>query len=148
MIEVIKIKTKSNKKNNTKNNTKNNSFHNFEILIENASSGRQLIQELKSSMPIIEINPRKSKVERFSSCVFLFESGKVLLPKTSFYYEKYFKFMKDFEKELFSFPDSKYSDCVDSVSQFLNYQFNIDNIDTENQSNHSKKNKKPKIVIS
>jgi phage terminase large subunit-like protein len=107
-----------------KNRSNKNNSHNFEILVENASSGRQLIQEFEHSMPIVAINPRKSKAERFQSIVFLFENKKCQFPDYSGVNFEFFNFMTEFEDEIFSFPDSKYSDSVDSVSQFLNYQFN------------------------
>ena len=112
----------------------NNNSHNFQILIENASSGMQLLQEFKGLMPIIGINPTKSKKERFQSVIFLFENKKCQFPDYNGANFEIFKFMNDFEDEIFSFPDSKYSDAVDSVSQFLNYQFNT-NKDKEQARN-------------
>ena len=78
--------------------------------------------------------PTKSKKERFQSVIFLFENKKCQFPDYNGANFEIFKFMNDFEDEIFSFPDSKYSDAVDSVSQFLNYQFNT-NKDKEQARN-------------
>jgi phage terminase large subunit-like protein len=94
-------------------------MHNVKILIENASSGRQLIQELENEMPIIPINPVSSKINRFESVSFLFRNEKCKFPK--FNNIEDFDFMNWLEEEVFSFPNSKNSDTVDTISQFLNF---------------------------
>ena len=114
------------------NNIKNKNLnHAMQVLIEDASSGRQLIQEFKNQMPIVPILPRTTKIDRFQSVVFLFENQKCKLPKYDGIYFNILKFMEEFEDEVLSFPDSKYSDIVDSVSQFLNYQFNSERKNVE-----------------
>ncbi|UAT42857.1 phage terminase large subunit [Anaplasmataceae bacterium AB001_6] len=86
------------------------------IIIENKSSGEILIQELSKiiNTPIIKINPSISKLHRVEKALGVLESGRVLLPeKSSWLYE--------FEKELCDFPNGKYDDQVDALSQFINW---------------------------
>jgi len=86
------------------------------ILIEDKASGQSLIQELKRStkLPIIAINPTKDKETRFISSLFFFESGKVFFPNNAHW-------LCELEEELFSFPNAKHDDQVDSITQFLNW---------------------------
>lgn len=97
-------------------------FHNFKILVENASAGRQIIQEFQKEMPIFSIIPGRSKRTRFESVLFLFRNRTCRFPRYKMYRFKKFEFMRWVEDEIFSFPSSKYSDTVDTISQFLNYQ--------------------------
>lgn len=87
------------------------------ILIENKSSGQTLIQELKfsTSLPVITINVALSKLDRFYKVIGLLEGGRVYLPEHA-------PWLAEFEYELFSFPNCKNDDQIDSFTQYLNYE--------------------------
>ncbi len=110
------------------------SYGKFSILVENASSGRQLIQELADEFPITPINPKLSKIVRFDSNIFLFINGKCQIPKKikGIDNSMFFGELDEFYDELFSFSqDSKNSDIVDTVSQFLSSQFESEKNETK-----------------
>jgi predicted phage terminase large subunit-like protein len=89
-----------------------------EILIEDKSSGQQLVQDFKriGKMPVIAMIPGKdmlaTKEERLEIVSSLFESSKVFLPKGK-------KWMNIFIEELTNFPNAQHDDIVDSVTQYL-----------------------------
>ncbi len=93
------------------------------ILIEDASSGQVLIQQLlqETRLPCIPIKVSKDKVSRFYSILPLFESARIMLPETA-------EWLFDYEKELFLFPNLKHDDQVDSTTQFLSW-ISTQNID-------------------
>ena len=88
------------------------------VLIEDKSSGSQLIQDLekelgtkiKAFMPLAGT----SKVERLNSITDLFEAGKVFLPNKAHW-------LHDYRSELTSFPGAKHDDQVDSTTQALTH---------------------------
>ena len=84
------------------------------VLIENASSGQQLIQELKlkSQMNIVAITSKDAKIARVEKILHVIEAGRVSLPKDSIW-------LTDFESEIFLFPKASNDDQVDSMAQFL-----------------------------
>jgi predicted phage terminase large subunit-like protein len=86
------------------------------VLIEDKSSGSQLIQDLEKELgsKIKPFTPLAgtSKIERLNSITDLFEAGKVFLPKKA-------SWLHDYRSELTSFPGAKYDDQVDSTSQAL-----------------------------
>lgn len=85
------------------------------VLVEHASSGVQLYQSLiLKNLPIIPIKPKYDKLSRAHMATQALEGGKVFLPEKAAWLEA-------FEHEIFSFPGSKYTDQVDSMTQFLNY---------------------------
>jgi len=94
----------------------NDQYNPSRILIEDKASGQSLIQDLRAEgmNNIVPCKPIVDKVTRFATCLDLFESGKVLIPKTGYC-------SAIVQKQLLNFPDSKHDDIVDSVSQFLNY---------------------------
>ncbi|HUX53905.1 MAG TPA: phage terminase large subunit, partial [Williamwhitmania sp.] len=86
-----------------------------EILIEDASSGQSLIQELKinTRKPIIPITPTSTdKIVRISLQAGQIESGLVHIPDRA-------NWLYDFETEITQFPNSKHDDQIDALSQFL-----------------------------
>jgi predicted phage terminase large subunit-like protein len=84
------------------------------ILIEDASTGSALIQELRfTSHSGIGVKPTNDKITRMQIAAAKFESGKVFFPRTA-------PWLADLEAELFSFPQSRHDDQVDSISQALN----------------------------
>lgn len=102
-------------------------YCNVMTLIEDASSGTQLIQQLgyeyKStrvfgSPPFIGIKPDRDKVSRLESTTTLISNGTVLFPDVAG------PWWPDFKKELLSFPGSIFKDQCDAFSQGVIY---IDN---------------------
>lgn len=86
------------------------------ILIEDKASGQSLIQELKhgSPYPILAIKVDKDKLARAYSSSPLVEAGKVFVPASA-------SWLGDLLYELSSFPAGAHDDCVDSVTQALNW---------------------------
>jgi predicted phage terminase large subunit-like protein len=94
------------------------------VLVENASSGQSLISELmferrtqpqdRTSFPwrVEKRQPAQDKVSRWAACAALLTSGEVLLPREA-------PWLDDLRREVIGFPNSRYDDQVDSLSQFL-----------------------------
>ncbi|WP_204325932.1 phage terminase large subunit [Sulfitobacter sediminilitoris] len=84
------------------------------ILIEEAGSGVQLIQDLRRSggLNIRGIIPKGDKQTRLLGVTPLIESGKVAIPKNA-------PWLATFQHEVILFPKGKHDDQVDSLSQFL-----------------------------
>ena len=89
----------------------------FAILIEDASTGTALAQELKREgrYPIRLIPIHHDKIGRVYVQQGKFEAGRVQFPKDA-------PFMPEVEKELLSFPQGKTDDIVDSISQALAFE--------------------------
>jgi predicted phage terminase large subunit-like protein len=94
------------------------------VLIEDASSGRALLQTLRSekyrgasspaSVVVTSMTPSLSKETRLSAGALLLEDGRVQLPIDA-------PWLEVLRRELLAFPGGKLDDQVDSVSQFLKY---------------------------
>jgi predicted phage terminase large subunit-like protein len=86
------------------------------ILIEDKSSGQQVLQELRrdTNLPLIAINPKLDKIARVSMASIHFETGRVHLPNDA-------NWLEDMMYEFKLFPNSTNDDIIDSVSQFLNW---------------------------
>ncbi len=84
------------------------------VLIEDKSSGQQLLQDLRreTKLPLIPILPVQDKITRASGVSALVEAGKVSLPTSA-------AWLTDYEMEMLTFPNSPHDDQVDSTSQFL-----------------------------
>jgi predicted phage terminase large subunit-like protein len=84
------------------------------ILIEDASTGIALAQDLKQAhqFAVRPVTPEKDKVGRLYVQQAKFEAGMVHFPRGA-------SFLPVLEAELFTFPQSKTSDQVDSISQAL-----------------------------
>ena len=84
------------------------------VLIEAAVSGISLAQDLRMDRIIrpICIRPRGDKITRMSAQSAKIAAGQVLIPETA-------AWLRDFEIEMLSFPESRHDDQVDSMSQFL-----------------------------
>jgi predicted phage terminase large subunit-like protein len=87
------------------------------LLIENAASGRQLIQNLRSLSPSqvprpIACKPDGNKVTRMSGQTSRIEAGDLLLPREA-------PWLAEFERELLGFPSSRYDDQVDALVHLL-----------------------------
>lgn len=90
------------------------------VLIEDASSGRALIQDMLEDLPsagrrqVIPIRPFAGKEERFNLQTAKIEQGLIALPDRA-------PWLAAFEHELKRFPLSTYCDQVDALSQFLEW---------------------------
>jgi predicted phage terminase large subunit-like protein len=84
------------------------------ILIEDKASGTQLIQELieERISAITRFKPEGDKLMRLHAQTGAIENGFVYLPQEAHW-------LAEFIHELTTFPNSKYDDQVDSISQFL-----------------------------
>ena len=87
------------------------------ILIEEAGPGMNLLQDLRLATPVgmtrpIGVKPEGSKVDRMAAQSAKIEAGHVHFPRSAHW-------LADFLQELLSFPNGRYDDQVDSVSQFL-----------------------------
>jgi len=87
-----------------------------QILVEDRASGQSLIQELRHStcLPIIPIKADTDKMSRAQSVTPMIEAGRVFLPESA-------PWLNDFVDELAAFPKGTHDDCVDSLTQALNY---------------------------
>lgn len=89
------------------------------ILIEDAGPGMALLQDLRRDLPTgmvrpIGQKPQGSKQDRMVAQSAKIEAGHVHLPREA-------AWLDTFLLELLGFPNSRYDDQVDSVSQFLNW---------------------------
>lgn len=90
----------------------------YRILIEDASTGVALAQELKKErlLTVKPIPVERDKQGRAYVQQHKFEGGFVLFPKDK-------PFMVDVEAELLTFPQGRHDDIVDSIMQALNFKF-------------------------
>ncbi|KKL83070.1 hypothetical protein LCGC14_1978420, partial [marine sediment metagenome] len=89
------------------------------IIIEDASNGQALIQELKAdiisnTIAILAIKPKGDKEARMGQVTPLIESGKVFIPERA-------PWLIDYLTELEGFPKVEHDDQADSTSQYLNW---------------------------
>lgn len=86
------------------------------VLIEDASSGAALIQDLKNEGKLrpIAIRPEGDKIVRLEAQSPVIEQGHVLLPEAA-------AWLGEFELEILAFPHGRHDDQVDSLSQFLTW---------------------------
>ena len=93
-------------------------FRADDIVIEDKSSGTQLIQDLKNDgvLNVVEYKPPPGadKVMRLHACSDRFENGRVLVPANAPWLDEYMI-------ELVGFPGTKHDDQVDSTTQALDY---------------------------
>jgi predicted phage terminase large subunit-like protein len=86
------------------------------ILIEDTGVGTALIQELRGSpFSAIPIKAEHDKQTRMSIQSGKFESARV-------YFPHYAPWLAELEAELFAFPNSRFDDQVDSISQALGHE--------------------------
>ncbi|CEG06952.1 Transposase [Afipia felis] len=92
-------------------------FKPHKILIEDASTGTALAQELRQAgaYSVKAVPIERDKVGRLYVQQAKFEAGLVLLPKGA-------KFLGELEAELLMFPQAKHDDIVDSITQALAYK--------------------------
>ena len=86
------------------------------VLIEDASSGAALIQDLKREGTVrpIAICPDRDKIVRLEAQSAVIEAGHVLLPSSA-------PWLDEFLFEVLAFPHGRFDDQVDSLSQFLTW---------------------------
>jgi predicted phage terminase large subunit-like protein len=89
------------------------------MLIEDAASGTQLIQTLRSEqphgvVPPIAIRPENDKESRLNGATGQIEAGQLLLPEDA-------PWLAEFRSELLAFPNARHDDQVDALSQLLNW---------------------------
>ena len=88
------------------------------VVIEDKSSGTQLIQDLRNErvVTVIEYKPPSGtdKIMRLHACSDRFENGRVFLPERA-------PWLDDYIAELIGFPGVKHDDQVDSTTQALDY---------------------------
>lgn len=88
------------------------------VLVEDASSGRALVQSLRcdkvSFAQVLPITADSDKESRLAAGAALLEDGRARFPLDA-------PWLAELRRELLGFPGSKFSDQVDSVSQFLRY---------------------------
>lgn len=89
------------------------------VLIEKAGLGLNLVQDLIATSPVtfpnpLGITPQGDKVTRMEAESARIEAGHVVLPRDAHW-------LDDFLSELLAFPNGRYDDQVDSVSQFLHW---------------------------
>ena len=86
------------------------------VLIEEAGSGVQLIQDLKQAtrLRIKGIVPKDDKATRLLSVTPLIESGGIAIPENA-------PWLAEFQREISLFPSGKHDDQVDSMTQFLRW---------------------------
>jgi predicted phage terminase large subunit-like protein len=89
------------------------------LLIEDHGSGSALIADLKerSSINAIPIMPTGDKVTRLSIVSPMFERGEIFVPQNA-------PWLMEFMDELLRFPQARFDDQVDSVTQYLNWHRN------------------------
>lgn len=89
------------------------------ILVEYASSGRQLVQSLGDDQrlgpaTVLAVRPRESKEVRMDGQTDRIAGGQLLLPEDA-------PWLTEFEKEILGFPNGRYADQVDALSQLLRW---------------------------
>jgi predicted phage terminase large subunit-like protein len=85
------------------------------ILIEDKGSGTSLIQDLRAdNIAVIGINPEGDKPTRVAKISAQFEAGAVFFPMKA-------PWLSGLKSELLGFPNVKFDDQVDSVSQALSW---------------------------
>ena len=89
------------------------------IIIEDQSSGSSLIQTAKRNglQGVVPVRPDTDKRTRMYNQTPKLEAGSLILPKSA-------PWVSDFLEEYLAFPDGKYNDQIDALSQFLSWRTN------------------------
>lgn len=92
------------------------------LLMEDKASGEFLIPMLSKArdrvgrrIEVVPIKPTMDKISRAKALSVMVEKGNILFPQSN---ESWWS---DFKKELLGFPNTKYNDQVDAMSQCINY---------------------------
>jgi len=89
-----------------------------EVLIEDASSGTALIQDLRSSgvyVTSVKVQRNMNKEERVDAASISIYGGRVFIPNKA-------QWLDGFINEVRAFPNGRHDDQVDSMSQFINWK--------------------------
>lgn len=94
------------------------------LLIEDAASGLQLIQTLRSEQPDgmplpIPRKPEMDKISRMHGVAGQIEAGQLLLPEDA-------PWLATFKSELLGFPNARHDDQADALSQLMNWALQRD----------------------
>ena len=89
------------------------------LLIEDAASGQQLYQTLRAESPggvppPLKQKPEGDKKTRLAGVSSMIEAGQLLLPHKA-------PWLAEFQSELLAFPNAKFDDQVDALSQLLGW---------------------------
>jgi predicted phage terminase large subunit-like protein len=86
------------------------------VIIEYANSGIPLVRELRDidGITVLGIRPKLDKEVRFGAQGAKLETGRFLLPAAA-------PWLTTFKRELLGFPNTRFDDQADSVSQFLEW---------------------------
>ena len=86
------------------------------ILLEDASSGRQLYQDLRfrSGISVNRVRPETDKITRMTGQLAMIDDGMLAIPEEA-------PWLDDFLNELRNFPTSRFFDQIDALSQFLDW---------------------------
>ena len=103
------------------------------VIIENHSSGQQLIQQLQqdTSIPVISIKQKLCKKIRLMKILPIIESGHMVIAKNK-------TWNTELENELLTFPETKYDDQIDSITQYLEWAQNFKNLKSLMHKTHNK----------
>lgn len=87
------------------------------LLVEDQASGMQLIQSLRTEAPRgvpmpIARRPESDKKSRVAGISAMIEAGQLLLPREA-------PWLAEFKQELLAFPNGRFDDQVDALSQLL-----------------------------
>lgn len=87
----------------------------YKKLIESKANGPAVVQTLRSRVTgLVEVEPRGDKIARLNAVSTEFEGGNVYLPDPSMY-----AWVKEYERELLTFPAGVNDDQVDATTQGL-----------------------------
>jgi predicted phage terminase large subunit-like protein len=102
------------------------------ILIEDAGVGTALVRELQNAgLEAIAVEPEHDKKTRMSIQSAKFQSGRVYWPNEA-------PWLADLEAEVFAFPNARYDDQVDSISQALAHEMPESIWNERNVANHTR----------
>jgi predicted phage terminase large subunit-like protein len=88
------------------------------MLIEDKGSGQSLVQDLRADAkapPPIPVKVVSDKQSRMAAVTAMIEAGHVFIPEQA-------SWLEAFRAELLQFPNGRYDDQADSLSQFLTWQ--------------------------
>jgi len=89
----------------------------YTLLVENKGSGMSLVQDLKrDSIHAVGVDPEGDKVMRMNAQTARIEAGAVSLPSRA-------PWLDEFKREIMAFPNGRYDDQVDALSQALKRAF-------------------------
>jgi predicted phage terminase large subunit-like protein len=89
----------------------------YTLLVENKGSGMSLVQDLRNDgIHAVAVDPEGDKVMRMNAETARIEAGAVSLPRRA-------PWLEEFKRELMAFPNGRYDDQLDALSQALKRAF-------------------------